>query len=155
MTWPWFVIAIAVILWIYWTLSRADRERREGALRHFGEMKLARNPQNVHEFARDCGAEDADDVAYRVRMILLEISQYVLRTDVLEVDPTRLRSQDELGQDLAFDVDSLALARLPLEMEREFKVPFTSEEFIDARTVGDVVRIVSHKVHPPDPSPPI
>lgn len=148
MSWPWFVIAIAVILWIYWTLSRADRERREVALRRLSDMKLGRTPQNVQDFAQDCAVTDASEVAYRVRLILLEISRHVLQVELLEVDATRLRAMDELRLDLAFDIDSLAFARLPLEMEREFQVPFTSEEFLDAKTVADVVRIVSAKVHP-------
>jgi acyl carrier protein len=62
----------------------------------------------------------------------------------LDVDPTRLRPEARLGEDLC--VDSLAAIELAMVLEDEFDIALPEEVLGCIRTYGDMVNLVGEKV---------
>lgn len=58
----------------------------------------------------------------------------------LDVDPTRLRPDCRLGEDLC--VDSLAAIELTMVIEDEFDISLPEEDVADVCTYGDVLALV-------------
>ncbi len=59
----------------------------------------------------------------------------------LDVDPSRLRADTRLGEDLC--VDSLAAIELTMVIEDEFDISLPEEDVADVRTYGDVLTLVA------------
>ena len=59
----------------------------------------------------------------------------------LDVDPSRLRPDVRLGEDLC--VDSLAAIELTMVIEDEFDISLPESEVADVRTFGDVLALVA------------
>jgi acyl carrier protein len=62
----------------------------------------------------------------------------------LDVDPSRLKREARLGEDLC--VDSLAAIELAMVLEDEFDIALPEEVIGCVRTYGDVVDLVGEKV---------
>lgn len=74
----------------------------------------------------------APDIGERVRKV-------ILRALELADEPT----DESRVEDLA---DSLEAVDILCKLEEEFGVQLTDEEFFDAQTVGDVIKVVGEKV---------
>ena len=66
-----------------------------------------------------------------------------LVADHLDIDPSRLRPEALLGEDLC--LDSLAATEMTLVIEDEFDVSIPDELREDVRTYGDVVTLLGQQ----------
>ncbi len=133
-----FVLCIAFACFVarYWAQKHSE------ALAHLRQLQESRSPLAADELAHPCLAGVSADVAERVRKVVAAVSELSLSPPPTKVDPSRLRVDDALCDDLGFYFDSLAILHLLLELEKEFGVRMAFRETVQRPTVRDVMCLV-------------
>lgn len=72
-----------------------------------------------------------------------ELCQIV--AEKLELDPNRIRMDDDVVADLG--ADSLALAELTLQLEERMGVKVPGEEWLDVITIGELADLIERYQH--------
>ena len=62
-----------------------------------------------------------------------------------ELDLTRVTEDSNLREDIG--INSVGLLYMAMALEEEFEIKFTNDDFIDLKTVKDVVGIIDKKVN--------
>lgn len=62
-----------------------------------------------------------------------------------ELDLTRVTENSNLREDIG--INSVGLLYMAMALEEEFEIKFTNDDFIDLKTVKDVVGIIDKKVN--------
>ena len=122
-------------------------DRREARQRREAGEALARRPSRpVAEIAPLGDYGVAPEVAQRVLQILADVSEFSLSPPKVVIEPSRLREDDTLHNELGYEFDSLAFCELHLRLEKEFGIKLALNDLSAPPTVGDIVRIVGEHV---------
>jgi hypothetical protein len=101
-----FGVVIVAIVAVAVAVSVAETRHRHARRRDFDALQASRPPLPAADFAAECGVPES--IADRIRRVLAAVSEESYANPREPVEAARLRPDDDVCQELGYDLDSLS-----------------------------------------------